>query len=152
MKCPTWREGILVLHFMINKDVMSLFFPNHCSMCDWIFVYDHIMMLIRSLFHVYWIIIALYVVIMVLGRYNLFCKSLGERGARRGLKGCLDQPLFVKVWTILISKTCLYILAEPYASLFQPQYVDGLLNPSHRKLSFIANPRVQNCVADSLAT
>ena len=28
------------------------------------------------------------------------------------------------------------MLVEHYASLFQPQYVDGLLNPSHRKLSF----------------
>ena len=27
-----------------------------------------------------------------------------------------------------------YILAEIYASLFKPQYIDGLLNPSHRKL------------------
>ena len=30
-----------------------------------------------------------------------------------------------------------------YASLFQPQYIDGLLNPSHRILSFtteLANP------------
>ena len=28
------------------------------------------------------------------------------------------------------------MLAEHYASLFQPQYDDGLLNPSHRILSF----------------
>ena len=28
------------------------------------------------------------------------------------------------------------MLAEHCASLFQPQYVDGLLNPSHRILSF----------------
>ena len=28
------------------------------------------------------------------------------------------------------------MLAEHYASLFQPPYVDGLLNPSHMKLSF----------------
>ena len=28
------------------------------------------------------------------------------------------------------------MLAKHYASLFQPQYVDGLLNPSHRILSF----------------
>ena len=69
-------------------------FPNHFSMCDWISVYDHMMMLVRSLFHVYLIIIALYVVIMVWGRYNSFCKSLGARGSRRGLKGCLDQPSF----------------------------------------------------------
>ena len=41
-----------------------------------------------------------------------------------------------KVGTITISKTCLYMLAEPYTSTFQPQYVDGLLNPSHRKLTF----------------
>ena len=28
------------------------------------------------------------------------------------------------------------MLVEHCASLFQPQYVDGLLNPSHRTLSF----------------
>jgi len=86
VRCRTWREGILVLVFKINKDVMSFFFPNHCSMCDWISIYDHIMMLIRLLFQIYLIIISLYVVIMVWGRYNLFCRSLGARGARRGLK------------------------------------------------------------------
>ena len=135
MRCQTWREGIIVLVFKINKDVMS-FFPNYCSMCDWISVYDHMMMLFKSLFHVYLIIISLYVVILVWGRYNSFCRSLGARGARRGLKRCLEQPSFVKVWTILISQTCLYMLAEHYTSTFQPQYVDGLLNPSHRTLSF----------------
>ena len=41
-----------------------------------------------------------------------------------------------KVWTILISESCLYMLTENFSSLFQPQYVDGLLNPSHRILSF----------------
>ena len=41
-----------------------------------------------------------------------------------------------KVWTISISEYCLYILAEPFASTFQPQYIDGFLNPTHRKLSF----------------
>ena len=41
-----------------------------------------------------------------------------------------------KVWTIPISETCLYILAELFASTFQPQYVDGLLNPIHKILSF----------------
>ena len=82
VRCPTWGEGILVLVFKINQDVMSFFFPNHCSMCDWISVYDHMMML----FHVYLTIISLYVVIMVWGRYNLFCRSLGARGARGGLK------------------------------------------------------------------
>ena len=86
VRCQTWREGILVLVFKINKDVMSFFFPNHCSMCDWISVYDHIIMLFRSLFHIHLIIIVLYVVIMVWGRYNLFCRSLGARGSRRGLK------------------------------------------------------------------
>ena len=34
VRFQTWREGILVLVFKINKDVMSFFFPNHCSMCD----------------------------------------------------------------------------------------------------------------------
>ena len=97
VRCRTWIEGIFVLVFKINKYVMSLFFPNHCSMCDWISIYDHIMMLIRSLFHVYLIIICLYVVILVWGRHNSFCRSLGARGARgarEGLKGCLDQPSF----------------------------------------------------------
>ena len=139
MRFRTWRECILALVFNINKDVMSFFLPNYCSMCDWIFPYDHMIMLVRSLFHVYLIINSLYVIILVWGRYNSFCRSLGERGARRarrGLKGFLDQTSFVKVWTILISETCLYILAEPFASTFQPQYVDGLLNPSHRILSF----------------
>ena len=131
---PNLKRRYIV--FKINKYVMSFFFPNHCSMCDWIFFYDHMMMLIKLLFHVYFIIIVLYVVILVLGRYNLFCRSLGARGARGGLKGCLDQPLFVKVWTILISETCLYMLDEHYTSTFQPQYVDGVLNPSHRKFSF----------------
>ena len=95
VRCLTWREGIFVLVLKINKDVMSFFFPNHCSMCDWISVYGHMMMLFISLSHVYLIIISLYMVIMVWGRYNLFCRSLGVRGARgtrRGLKGCLDQP------------------------------------------------------------
>ena len=68
--------------------------PNHCSMCDWISIYDHMMILVRSLFHDYLIIIALYVVIMVWGRYSSFCRSLGARGVRRGLKGCLDQTSF----------------------------------------------------------
>ena len=136
MRCQTWIEGILVLVFKINKDVMSFFFPNHCSMCDLISVYDHMMMLIKLLFHVYLIIIYLYVVILVWGWYHSFCRSLGARGARRGMTGFLDQFSFVKVWTILISQTCLYMLAEHCTSLFQPQYVDGLLNPSHRKLSF----------------
>ena len=86
VRCQTWREGIFVLVFKINKDVMSFFFPNHCSMCDWISVSDHMMMLFRSFVYVYLIIIVLYVVIMVWGRYNLFCRSLGARGARRGLK------------------------------------------------------------------
>ena len=94
VRCPTWREGIFVLFFKINKHVMSFFFPNNCSMCDWISFFDHMMMLIRLVFHFSLIIIALYVVILVWGRYNSFCRSLGARGARRGLKGCLDQPSF----------------------------------------------------------
>ena len=94
VRCWTWRECILVLVFKINKDVMSFFFPNHCSMCDWISVYDHMMMLLRLLFQSYLIIISLYVVIMVWGRYNSFYRSLGARGVRRWLKGCLDKPSF----------------------------------------------------------
>ena len=133
MKCPTWREGILVLVFKINKDVMSFFFPNHCSMCDWIYVYDQIMMLIRLLFQIYLIIISLYVVIMVWGRYNSF---LGVRGARRGLKRKLGPAFSLSGVDLSHLWSCLYMLVEHCASLFQPQYVDGLLNPSHRILSF----------------
>ena len=48
----------------------------------------------------------------------------------------MDQPSVNQVWTFLISETCCYILAEHCAFLFQPEYVDGLLNPSHRTLSF----------------
>ena len=97
VRCQTWREGIFVLVFRINKYLMSFFFPNHCSMCDWIFVYDHMIMLIRIASFISLIIITLYVVILVWGRYNSFCMSLGVggvRGTRRGLKGCLDQPSF----------------------------------------------------------
>ena len=94
VRCRTWREGILVLVFKINKDVMSFFLPNHRSMCDWIYIYDQMFMLIRIVSHIALIIISLYVVIMVWGRYNSFCRSLGSRGARRGLKGCLGQPSF----------------------------------------------------------
>ena len=49
-------------------------------------------MLIILVFHVSLIIISLDVVILVLGRYNLFSRSLGARGARGGLKGYLDKP------------------------------------------------------------
>ena len=97
VRCQTWREGILVLVLRTNKDVMPLFFRNHCLMCDWIFFYDHMMLLFRSFVHVYLIIIVLYVVIMVWGRYNSFYRSLrarGARGERRGLMGYLDQPSF----------------------------------------------------------
>jgi len=105
---PTWREGIFVLVFKINKDVMSFFFPNHCSMCDWISVSDHMMMLFRSFVYVYLIIIVLYVVIMVWGRYNLFCRSLGARGARRGLKRKLGPAFSLSgvdlshLWNLLL--------------------------------------------------
>ena len=107
VRCRNWREGILVIVFNINKYVMS-FFPNHCSMCDWISVYDHIMMLIRSFVYVYLVIICLYVVIMVWGRYNLFCRSLGVRGARRGLKRKLGPAFSLSgvdlshLWNLLL--------------------------------------------------
>ena len=108
VRCQTWREGILVLVFKINKDVISFFFPNHCSMCDWISVYDHMMMLFRSLVHVYLIILVLYVVKMVWGRYNSFCRSLGARGARRGLKRKLGPTFSLSsvdlyyLWNLLL--------------------------------------------------
>ena len=105
-------------------------------MYDWIFVYDQMFMLIILGFHITLIIIVSHVVILVWGRYNSFCRSLGAIGARVGLKDCLDQPSFVKVWIILIYESCSHLLAEPFATLFQPQYIDGLLNPRHRKISF----------------
>ena len=37
-------------------------------------------------------------------------------------------------------RTCFYMLDKHCASLFQPRYVDGLLNPSHRILSFTTPP------------
>ena len=121
VRCQTWREGILVLVFKINKDVMSFFFPNHCSMCDWISISDHMMMLFRSLVHVYLIRIVLYVVIMVWGRYNLFCRSLEEREEQEeDWRAAWINLCLAKVLTILISETCCYMLAEHCASLFQP--------------------------------
>ena len=118
VRCQTWREGILVLVFRINKDVMSFFFPNHCSMYYLIFAYEHMMMLFRSLFHVYFIIISLYVVILVLGRY--FCRSLGERGARRELKVAWINLRLDKVWTIPINDI-VYIFLQNYMHLsFNP--------------------------------
>ena len=118
---------------------MSFLFPNHCSMCDWISIYDHIIMLTILLFHVYLIIIALYVVILVWGRYNSF-SGLLEQEEREEQEDDWSSAWInlhlAKVWTILISETCLYLPAEPFSSTFQPQYVDGLLNPSHRILSF----------------
>ena len=62
--------------------------------------------------------------------------GLSGKRSRRRARESLDQPSINQVWTFLISKYCLYILAELYASTFQPQYVDGLLNPIHRILSF----------------
>ena len=79
--------------FIFNKDVISFFFPNQCLMYVIPFFYQ-MFMIIRLGFHVALIIIALHLVILVLGRYNSFCRSLGARGERGGLKGCLDQPSF----------------------------------------------------------
>ena len=91
------------------------------------------------LFQIYLIIIVLYVVIMVWGRYNLFFRSLGARGARRGLKRNLGPAFGESDVDLSHLLSWLYILAEHCASLVQPQYVDGLLNPSHRILSFTTN-------------
>ena len=102
------KRRYIVLVFKINKDVMSFFFPTHCSMCDWISVSDHMMMLFRSFVYVYLIIIVLCMVIMVWGRYNLFCRSLGLRGARRGLKRKLGPAFSLSgvdlshLWNLLI--------------------------------------------------
>ena len=38
------------------------------------------------------------------------------------------------------------MLAKHCTSLFQPQYVDGLLNPSHRILSFTTDMHVDSCI------
>ena len=62
--------------------------------------------------------------------------GLSRKRSRRRARESLDQPSVNQVWTFLISKSCLYMLAEHYTTTFQPQYVDGLLNPSHRILSF----------------
>ena len=56
----------------------------------------------------------------------------------------MDQPSVSQVWTFLISESCLYILAEHCASLFQPQYVDGLLNPSHKTFSFTTIDKLED--------
>ena len=88
---PTWREGILYLFSRLIK-MWCPYSSQIIVQC----VIEFLFMIIL-LFDVYLIIIALYVVILVWGRYNSFCKSLGARGARgaRGrLKGCLDQPPF----------------------------------------------------------
>ena len=132
---PNLKRRYICNSFMNNRYVMLFLYQSMCIVY-WIYDYDYMMLFIRLLFHVSFNIISFHMVILVWGRYNLFCRSLGARGERGGLKGCLDQPSFVKVWTILSSETCLYILAEPFSSTFQPQYVDGLSNPSHRKLSF----------------
>ena len=115
---------------------MSFFFPNQCSMCDWISVSDHMMMLFRSFVYIYLIIIVLYVVIMVWGSITCFPGLLEREEQGEDWRESLDQPLVYQLWIFLISETCCYMLAEHCASLFQPQYVDGLLNPSHRILSF----------------
>ena len=86
VRCRTWREGIPVLVFKINKHVMSFFFPkSFCNvwlnLCLW--SYDDVIQIISSCLFDYHCLIC---GIMVLGRYNLFCRSLGARGARRGLK------------------------------------------------------------------
>ena len=113
VRFPTWREGIFVLVFKINKDVMSFFFPNHYSMCDWIYVYDQMFRLIRIVSHIVLIIITLYVVILVWGRYNPFCRFLGARGARgerEDWRASWINIRFAKVWTILISNiACIYL-------------------------------------------
>ena len=137
MRCLAWRRYICTSS-MLNKDVMFFLFQSMC-LVYWISDYDYMMLFIILGFCVSLNIICFHIFKLVWGRLGLFCRSLGargERGARRGLKGCLDQPSFVKVWTILISETCLYILADLYTSTFLYQYVDGLLNPIHRKLSF----------------
>ena len=115
---------------------MSFFFPNHCSMCDWISFYGHMMMLFRYLSDVYLIIIVLYVVIMVWGSITCFAGLLEREEQEEDWRESLDQPSVYQVWIFLIYETCCYMLAEHYTSTLQPQYVDGLLNPSHRTLSF----------------
>ena len=130
------------LYLYLFSWLLNMWYSSSSNQCV---LYIESLIMIRCLWlsnlgiHVSLIINVLHVVILVWGRYNSFCRSLGARGARGariGLKGCLDQPSFVKVWTILIFESCLYKLAEPFASTFQPQYVYHLLNPSHRIFSF----------------
>ena len=126
MRCLTWREGIFVLVFNINKDVMSFFFPNHCSMCDWIYIYDQMFMLIRIVSFIVLIIITLYVVILVWGRSNLFCRSLGVRGAigeRRG-EG------LEKAWTSLQLIRCGPFLSLNLAYIYLQNYMHPPFNPN----------------------
>ena len=65
-----------------------------------------------------------------------FSGLLEREEKEEDLRERLDQPSGIQVWNFLISEYFLYILAEHCASLFQPQYVDGLLNHSHRTFSF----------------
>ena len=90
---PSKRRWHLYFFHLINKDVILFLFHSMC-LIYWISNYDLVLMLIRLGFDVSLITIALHVIILVWGRYNVFCRSLGERGARGGLKGCLDQPSF----------------------------------------------------------
>ena len=95
--CTVRNTSMLAKTFQKTpKSEISQKYPKNdlFSMCHWIFVYDHMLMLIRIVSFIVLIIIALYVVIMVWGRYNLFCRSLAARGARRWFKGCLDKPSF----------------------------------------------------------
>ena len=93
VRFPTWREGILVLIFMINKYVILFLFQSMC-LVYWIFDFDYMIMFIRIGFHVSLNIISFDIIKLVWGMYNSFCTSLGARGERRGLKGCMDQPSF----------------------------------------------------------
>ena len=102
--------------------------------------YDVIMISIHLGFHVLLNIISFHIVTIWFEEgITCFAGLFGKRSKRRARES-LDQPSVNHMWTFLISKYCLCILAELYASTFQPQYVDGLLNPSHRKLSFTTCP------------
>ena len=71
----------------------------------------------------------------MLSRFRLYVLEIGDQSVVS-----LDLIHIVKVLSSLILllevASIPVSVIQPFAPLFQPQYVDGLLNPSHRILSF----------------
>ena len=97
VRCQTWRECILVLVFKINKDVMSFFFPNHCSMwlnlCFW--SYDDVIQIIISFLFDYHCLICVHNGLRKV--YFVLQVSWSERSKRR-----IEE----KAWTSLQLVRC----------------------------------------------